>query len=127
MPNEQERPEFIKPEFLSKLKTLDPVTHLPQLKTPAVRVQQVMSETITPVDAKQKIAAAVRPPEKLVQYKDQTRAGRRVANLRSVRLDPRPAQAAGRAATCSECSGISCKGRSAGSPVLRSHPADSSR
>jgi hypothetical protein len=65
---EVERPNYLKPEFLKKVENLDPVHYLPSLKLKALRIQQVMTDPITPPAAKDKIAAAVPQPSDLVRY-----------------------------------------------------------
>jgi hypothetical protein len=67
---EQERAEYLKPDFLGKLVDLDPVQVLPHLTAQRVRVQQVADYALTPEAARTRIAASVKPPQTLVQYKD---------------------------------------------------------
>jgi hypothetical protein len=55
---DNERPDYIRPEFLEKVAAFDPVQVLPKLKTPIVRLQQIKDDRITPTVARQKIAAA---------------------------------------------------------------------
>jgi hypothetical protein len=68
VPDEQ-RANFLTPEFMQKVSVVEPLTYLPQLSNRALRVQQVMIDPDTPDDAKTKIAAAT-PPGCLIQYKD---------------------------------------------------------
>jgi hypothetical protein len=57
---ENERPGFIKPEFLKKIAGFDPVLLLPQLKTPRIRLNQLNDDFArTPEEAKKKIEAAL--------------------------------------------------------------------
>jgi hypothetical protein len=56
---ENERPDYVRPEFLEKVAALDPVQVLPKLTTPVVRLQQVRDDRITPTEAREKIAAAL--------------------------------------------------------------------
>lgn len=65
-----ERPRYLMPEFLKSVATFDPVTYLPSLKTRSLRVQQTLSEPVTPKIAKEKIAAAVPDPSQLVKYEN---------------------------------------------------------
>ena len=65
---EDERPRYITPEFLKSVENLDPVKYLPLLKTRGLRVQQTLSEPITPKSAKEQIAASVPDPIQLVKY-----------------------------------------------------------
>lgn len=55
---EVERPKYVKEEFLKKVAGLDPVNYLAGLKTQSVRVQQTLTEGVTPKSAKERIAAA---------------------------------------------------------------------
>jgi len=56
---ENERPDYLRPEFLEKVAAFDPVQVLPKLTTPVVRLQQVKDDRITPMAAREKIAAAL--------------------------------------------------------------------
>jgi hypothetical protein len=66
---ENERPNYITPEFLQKAAVGEPVTCLPMLKDREVRLQQIMDDGETPEQARDKIAAAA-PSGDLVQYKN---------------------------------------------------------
>ena len=68
---EDERASYLTPEFLRRVAALDPADYLPHLKLKALRVEQVVNEPITPIDAKDKIAAAVAHPDQLVRYKNE--------------------------------------------------------
>ena len=68
---DDERAAYLQPEFLKRVADLDPVLYLSHLKLKALRVQQVMDEPITPLLAKQKIAAAIAKPAQLASYKDE--------------------------------------------------------
>jgi hypothetical protein len=68
---DDERAAYLQPEFLKRVANLDPIVYLPKLKVRGLRVEQVMDEPITPVDAKLKIGAAVHLPQQLVQYENQ--------------------------------------------------------
>jgi len=67
---EAERALYLKPEFLQRVSMLDPVAYLPQLKLKALRIQQVMDDSVTPPAAKDKLAAAAPTPDEVVRYKD---------------------------------------------------------
>jgi hypothetical protein len=67
---EEERPNYVKPEFLKKIAPLDPVAWLPKLKTEHIRIQQVMDDTTTPKAAKEQIDAAAPKSAQLVNYDD---------------------------------------------------------
>jgi hypothetical protein len=66
---ENERAAYLKAEFLHQVEALDPVVYLPHL-TARLRVQQIMDDLVTPLSAKEKIAAVVPHPEQVVRYKD---------------------------------------------------------
>ena len=55
---ENERPNYLRPEFLDKVAGLDPVQVLPKL-TQVVRLQQVKDDRITPTVARERIAAGL--------------------------------------------------------------------
>lgn len=65
---EEERPNYVKAEFLNKIAPLDPVVWLPKLKTQHIRIQQVMDDTTTPKAAKEQIEAAAPKSAQLVRY-----------------------------------------------------------
>jgi dienelactone hydrolase len=67
---EEERENYLKPEFLQKLTNLDPVSYLPQLKVKSLRIQQVANDSVTPPKAKDKIMAAAPEPSDVVRYPD---------------------------------------------------------
>jgi hypothetical protein len=67
---EQERADYLQPEFLAKVAQLDPVTVLPQLKLKALRIQQITSDLVTPPAASDKIAAAVPSNSTVTHYPD---------------------------------------------------------
>lgn len=67
---EGERSRYLTPEFLKSVAPLDPVAYLPSLKTQSLRLQQTLSEPITPKLAKERIAAAVPDPSQLIKYGD---------------------------------------------------------
>ena len=68
---EEERPTYLKPEFLQSVAGLDPVNYLPQLKDRAIHIQQVLSDTVTPPAAKDKIAGAVAEATVAARYPDE--------------------------------------------------------
>jgi hypothetical protein len=67
---EKERPDCLKPEYLARVAAFDPVKWLPQLKTQKIRLQSVMTVTVTPDIAKQHIEAAAPPNAKVIRYDD---------------------------------------------------------
>jgi dienelactone hydrolase len=68
---DEERANYLKPEFQKKVANLDPVQYLPAL-TQQVRIQNVMDDTVTPKTAKEKINAAA-PKSAQVLYYDDTK------------------------------------------------------
>lgn len=57
---EDERPAYVKPEFLKKVADFDPVELLPGLKTPHIRLNQLNDDSSrVPEEAQKKIAAAL--------------------------------------------------------------------
>lgn len=69
---ENERALYLKPEFLQSISTLDPVMYLPQVKIKSLRVQQIMDDLVTPLAARDKIAAAAPDSKDVVRYPDTT-------------------------------------------------------
>jgi hypothetical protein len=69
---ENERPNFVKPEFLKKVAPLDPVQWLPKVKAEHIRIQDVADDTVTPKVAKARIESAA-PSTAKVQHYDSTR------------------------------------------------------
>jgi acetyl esterase/lipase len=65
---EDERSKYMTLEFLKSVDTLDPVAYLPSLKARGLRLQQTLSEPVTPRSAKERIAASVPDPIQLVKY-----------------------------------------------------------
>ena len=66
---ENERPNFVKPEFLKKVAGLDPVQWLPQLKA-HVRIQDIADDTVTPTIAKARIESAAADNAKVQRYEN---------------------------------------------------------
>jgi len=77
---ENERPDFVKPEFLSSIAPLDPVEWLPKLKGRKIRLQEVEDVTVTPDEARKKIEAATPPNVEITHY-DDTKAFARTISL----------------------------------------------
>jgi hypothetical protein len=65
---DNERPGFLKPEWLKHVEPLDPVKWLPQLKMQKVRLQFVKSVGITPLETQSKMEAAAPPNAQVVHY-----------------------------------------------------------
>jgi hypothetical protein len=65
---EDERAEYVKPEFLKKVENLDPVKYLPQLTTQRVRLQYLDMDTVTPKSAWERIKAAAPPNAVVAEY-----------------------------------------------------------
>lgn len=64
----EERPKYESKEFLRSVATLDPVTYLPKLKTPNVRLQLMLNGQVTPPAAREQIAAAAPLRTTIVKY-----------------------------------------------------------
>lgn len=69
---EEERPNYVKPEFLKKVQPLDPVAWLPKLTTQRVRLQFLGDDTVTPDASMQKIRAAAGPNVTISTYTTST-------------------------------------------------------
>jgi hypothetical protein len=69
---QEERPNYMKPEFLKKVATFDPVQWLPRLNSQQVRIQQVMDDSVTPKAAKERIESVAPGGAQVVRY-DSTR------------------------------------------------------
>jgi hypothetical protein len=67
---QQERPDYITPQFLSRLSPLEPATRLPQLGSRAVRLQIISNWTITPKSAKERLEAAMPPTAEIRRYEN---------------------------------------------------------
>jgi hypothetical protein len=65
-----ERPKYLTKQFLQSVSGLDPVSYLPVLHTPSIRLQQTLSEPATPPAAKEMIAAAASPRAMVVRYQN---------------------------------------------------------
>jgi hypothetical protein len=65
---DEERADYVKPEFLKKAGLLDPVQWLPKIKAQKFRLQQRTFEWETPAPAKEKLHSAVPPSGTVVSY-----------------------------------------------------------
>jgi cephalosporin-C deacetylase-like acetyl esterase len=63
-----ERPKYTTEEFLKSVAPLDPVACLPNLRTWSVRLQQTLSDPVTPKTAQERIADSLPDPSRLVKY-----------------------------------------------------------
>lgn len=70
VPND-ERPGYVKPEFLSKAALLDPVDWMPKIQAKKFRLQQRSYEPETPVASKEKLQKAAPPGATVEFYKSQ--------------------------------------------------------
>jgi hypothetical protein len=92
---EEERPNYVKPEFLKKVAAFDPVQWLPRLNSQHVRIQQVMDDAVTPKLAKERISSVAPAGAQVVQY-DSTRdffgavSGGRIFQWAKEQLKPAP-------------------------------------
>jgi X-Pro dipeptidyl-peptidase (S15 family) len=67
---EDERSKYTTPEFLKSVAALDPVAYLRSLRMPRIRLrlQQTLSEPVTPKDSKERLATSLSDPRLLVRY-----------------------------------------------------------
>jgi hypothetical protein len=56
---EEERADYVKPEFLKKAAALEPIEWLPKMQAKKFRLQDAIFEPNTPREAKEKLRAAV--------------------------------------------------------------------
>lgn len=70
---ENERPSYLKPEFLKKIALFDPVQWLPKLTSERMRIMNVMDDNVTPKICRQRLESAAGPSVQVVHY-DDTRA-----------------------------------------------------
>jgi len=64
-----ERPKYLTPEFLQSVAPFDPIAHLPYLgKQQSIRLQQILSEPLTPSAAKARIADVLPVRATVVRY-----------------------------------------------------------
>jgi hypothetical protein len=66
---EDERPDYVKPEFLKKAATMETLDWLPKSQAKKFRLQQNLFETDTPKSSKEKLRAAVPQGTPVVLYK----------------------------------------------------------
>lgn len=66
---EDERAEYVKPQYLKKVALLDPVDWLPKIRAENFRLQDELFDTRTPKAAKEKLRAAVPPNATVTIYK----------------------------------------------------------
>jgi hypothetical protein len=66
---EEERADYIKPEFLQKVEVLEPTVWLPHIQAKKFRLQDATFEQVTPKAAKDRLRAAVPPDATVVIYK----------------------------------------------------------
>jgi hypothetical protein len=67
---EEERPDYLKPEFMKSLDTLDPMRCLPGLTSRVMRLQNVSGVSVTPDTVKQHIASVAPASAQIVDYDD---------------------------------------------------------
>jgi hypothetical protein len=66
---EEERAEYVKPDFLKKAAALEPINWLPKIQAKKFRMQDAIFESNTPRPAKEKLRAAVPTGSTVVIYK----------------------------------------------------------
>lgn len=67
---EEERAAYLKSEFVQKVAMLDPVIYLPQFNPERIRIEEVLSDPITPKSVQAKIVASAPSASSVVQYPD---------------------------------------------------------
>jgi len=67
---EDERTNYLKPEFLKKVENVDPVKWLPELKSQRVRLTYVESVKATPKEVRDRVEAAAPRSVKIANYQD---------------------------------------------------------
>jgi hypothetical protein len=65
---DNERAKYVTEEFLKSVEPIDPVRYLPKLKTPSVRMEQTLTDPVTPNVARQIMAGALPDLKDLVTY-----------------------------------------------------------
>ena len=68
-PPEDERPDYVKPEFLKKAATMETLDWLPKIQAKKFRLQQDLFETDTPKPVKEKLRSAVPTGTIIALYK----------------------------------------------------------
>jgi acetyl esterase/lipase len=63
-----ERPKYMTQDFLKLVAPVDPVIYMPYLKTPSIRLQQTLTDPVTPKAVQERIAHASRSPAEVVKY-----------------------------------------------------------
>lgn len=66
--SEDERARYTTDAFLNNVITLDPITVLPALKTQRIRLQQTLTDPLTPQRTKERIAGSLPNSSQLVRY-----------------------------------------------------------
>lgn len=100
---ENERPDYVKPEFLRRVSGLDPVEWLPKLNDRSIRIQQLLDDGVTPKLARDRIDSAAPAKAVIVRYENSREFFRAVSGARPFQwikdaVRP-PAQAQSSAAT----------------------------
>jgi hypothetical protein len=65
-----QRPQYTSEEFLKSVAALDPLAYLPALAARNLRIQQTLTDQVTPKDVKEKFAASVSDPAQSIKYAD---------------------------------------------------------
>jgi hypothetical protein len=66
---EEERADYVKPEFLTKIAPLDPADWMPRIQAKRFRLDNELFDTVTPKIAKEKLRAAAPPRTNVELYK----------------------------------------------------------
>ena len=65
-----QRPQYTTDKFLKSVADLDPIAYLPALASRNLRIQQTMTDQVTPKDVKEEFATSVSDPAQSVKYPD---------------------------------------------------------
>jgi cephalosporin-C deacetylase-like acetyl esterase len=68
---EDERADYLKPDFIKKVAGLDPIDYIAQLRVRALRIQQIKDDPVTPASSRKKIAAATPAPDVVEWFQDE--------------------------------------------------------
>lgn len=74
----EERADYVKPEFLRKVASLDPLEWMPKIQAKKFRLQQRSFDTETPGLVKDKLDTAIPPGATVVRYKTSSDFGRAI-------------------------------------------------
>jgi hypothetical protein len=68
---QEDRANYLTPQFLGKVANLDPLTYLPQLKSRKVRIEYVLDDPTTPASARNAMLKAAPEGADVLKYEDE--------------------------------------------------------